>query len=446
MSRRHYVDNAPTTTLTGTITSAATSFAVTSLVGFPTSTPWTATIDLGTASAEQVLVNTVVGMTLTVTRNDNGQGAFSHTVGAAFNHTADARDFDEANAHINATTNVHGITGTFADTTSAQTLTNKTLSGGTAQFNAVAGTPGVSIATDAGTTVGVQVKNSSGTVVAKILGDGSLTATTSTLGAVTAASVAVTGNETVGGTLGVTGTSTLAAVNAQATSATTLASSAAATLNSAVVTNSLTVGTTAAVTGNASVGGSLSVTGNTTIAGAATVTGAITVAALTGTTATLSGLVTANAGVTTTTLTAGGAATVASLTSTGAVTAAGVDLGAGQAPVSTSTVLTIGSTAVNMTGTAATVRTLCNGKMIYLSLTVTTTNALTASAGDVSPDVLIFTVNTAYKPAEIVIGAFSALAGGQCLLNTDGTIKVSAASDTISAGSTIRATFAYMLP
>ena len=104
MARRHYIDNAPSTTLTGTINNSVTSFGVLSLVGFPTSFPYLVTVGRGTASAEQMSVNSIVGTTVTVTRNVNAQGAFSHTVGEAFDHTANAVDFDEANDHVNKMT------------------------------------------------------------------------------------------------------------------------------------------------------------------------------------------------------------------------------------------------------------------------------------------------------------------------------------------------------
>lgn len=127
MSVRHFIDNAPAVTLSAGINGTATSFVVSAVAGLP-SLPFLATIDRGTASAEQILVTAIVGTTLTVTRNDNGLGAFSHAAGAALEHTANARDFSEANTHVNASSGVHGLSGAVVGTTDTQTLSNKTLS------------------------------------------------------------------------------------------------------------------------------------------------------------------------------------------------------------------------------------------------------------------------------------------------------------------------------
>lgn len=128
MSLRKYINNAPTTTISGAITNASASFTVGSLAGFPASYPYTVSIDLGTSSAELVLVTGAAGSVVTVTRNHDGQGAFSHADGATFDHVAAAIDHSEANTHINTGTGVHGLAGTLVDTTTAQTISGKTLS------------------------------------------------------------------------------------------------------------------------------------------------------------------------------------------------------------------------------------------------------------------------------------------------------------------------------
>jgi len=55
-----------------------------------------------------VTVTNVSGTTLTVTRGVDGTSAVSHNAGASFSHGVSARDFDEANSHVNdTTTDVH---------------------------------------------------------------------------------------------------------------------------------------------------------------------------------------------------------------------------------------------------------------------------------------------------------------------------------------------------
>lgn len=127
MAARKYIDNAPQATLAASVNTSATTVSVSSLTGFPSSTPYTATIDRGTSSAEVVLVTAVAGSAATVTRNWNGLGAFSHATGATFEHTVVAQDFTDEQNHIAATLGVHGAAGSVVGTTDTQTLTNKTL-------------------------------------------------------------------------------------------------------------------------------------------------------------------------------------------------------------------------------------------------------------------------------------------------------------------------------
>lgn len=132
MTARKYIDNASQRKLNGSITAGATTLTLDSLVSLPTNYPYTATLGLGTASAEVILVTaTPGGSSLTVTRNYDGQGAFSHIDQETFDHSAVAKDYQEANDHINAATAVHGVAGAVVGTTDAQVLTNKTLNGAT---------------------------------------------------------------------------------------------------------------------------------------------------------------------------------------------------------------------------------------------------------------------------------------------------------------------------
>ena len=137
MPRRYYSSTAVATTLSGSINNSTTSVTVTALSGFPNTTPWTAIIDKDTASEEVVTVTAVAGTTLTVTRGVDGTSAVSHNAGAGFSHGVSARDFDEANSHVNdTTTDVHSqyvlkslinakgdlITGTADNTPAIQTV------------------------------------------------------------------------------------------------------------------------------------------------------------------------------------------------------------------------------------------------------------------------------------------------------------------------------------
>jgi hypothetical protein len=185
--RRHFVDNAPATTLSGSVNSSATVMLMVSLTGFPGATPYYATLDRGTASAEVVLVTSVVGATVTVTRNANGGGAFAHTSGATFEHTLVATDLDEANLHVTATSNVHGVSGALVDTSTAQILTNKTVAA-----IADATNPGVAIATSTATADAFHV-NDTGVTVMSVDKHGALVAPS-----VTTPTATVSGTATMG--------------------------------------------------------------------------------------------------------------------------------------------------------------------------------------------------------------------------------------------------------
>lgn len=129
---RFYSSTAQQTTLTGGITPSDTTMAVASTAGFPGSLPYTLAVDYGSSGMELVEVTGVASLTLTITRAIDGTPGASHSVGAVVRHVASARDFTDSRTHEAASTDVHGLAGGAAvvGTTSTQTLTNKTLSGG----------------------------------------------------------------------------------------------------------------------------------------------------------------------------------------------------------------------------------------------------------------------------------------------------------------------------
>lgn len=129
MARRYYANNAPQRTLASQITSGATSCTVSgTFSGWPTSFPFYAALDIGTASFEIVSVTNIVGSTATIVRAQDGTAAISHPAGATLDQVVVRQDFDEANAHVNANTGVHGVSGSVVGTSDSQTLSNKTLS------------------------------------------------------------------------------------------------------------------------------------------------------------------------------------------------------------------------------------------------------------------------------------------------------------------------------
>lgn len=192
MTRRYYANAAPQLTLTAGITNSATSCTVTTtFVGWPASFPFFAGFADGTANFEVVLVTNIVGSTATITRAQNGTAAVAHSAGTTLDQVVVAQDFDEASAHINATTGVHGVTGALVDTGTAQTLNNKTL-------NAPVITGGLTLS-------GTQADSGSETIGGTLAVAGA-----TTLAAVTATTVHATGAVTLDTTLSVVGALTVA--------------------------------------------------------------------------------------------------------------------------------------------------------------------------------------------------------------------------------------------
>lgn len=128
MTTRYFANHAPQQMLAGAITNSATSCTISgSFAGWPTSYPFYAELDRGTASAEIVLVTNISGLVATITRGQDGDAAVSHPAGATLDFVVVAQDLREANTHINASSGVHGISGHVIGDSDVQTLSNKTL-------------------------------------------------------------------------------------------------------------------------------------------------------------------------------------------------------------------------------------------------------------------------------------------------------------------------------
>ena len=116
MTVRKYSSRSQKTTLSGAITSVATTANVvsgTSLMGGATLSAgqtYTVVIDPDTALEEIVDVTAVSTNTLTIVRGIDGSSAVAHSAGAEVRHMSIGRDFREANEHIENTTTAHGLT------------------------------------------------------------------------------------------------------------------------------------------------------------------------------------------------------------------------------------------------------------------------------------------------------------------------------------------------
>ena len=133
MTTRKYSSRSQQTTLASTLTNSGTSASVvsgTSLLGGATVSAgetFTVVIDPDTALEEIVDVTAVSTNTLTIVRGRDGSTGVQHSAGAVVRHMAIGRDYREANTHIEASSGVHGLTGSVVGTSDSQTLTSKTI-------------------------------------------------------------------------------------------------------------------------------------------------------------------------------------------------------------------------------------------------------------------------------------------------------------------------------
>jgi hypothetical protein len=158
MPIRNYSSTAEAKTLSTTINSSVTSMTVNSVSTLPSLYPYTLVIDPDTVYEEILTVTAAAGTSLTITRGQDGTSAQSHNAGAVIRHMITARDLQDAQNHIeastggytitsdgqgNTTNDLHGILsgeGAVVGTLKSQTLTNKTLTSPTITSPTISGT------------------------------------------------------------------------------------------------------------------------------------------------------------------------------------------------------------------------------------------------------------------------------------------------------------------
>lgn len=114
MTRRSYSGNAASTTLAAAVGAGDMTLRLADPSGYPTGMtgPFFVSINRDVGVEEKVLCSGRTGDTLTVaSRGADGTSPQSHSKGAPVAHVWTATDADEANAHVNSTTDVHGVEG-----------------------------------------------------------------------------------------------------------------------------------------------------------------------------------------------------------------------------------------------------------------------------------------------------------------------------------------------
>jgi len=109
-TRREYKGGAASTTLNGAFAAGATTLTITANTGWPTTGPFYAVVDPGTASEEKIYVGSISSTSLSsITRGVDGTSNVAHSDGATIYPVFTAIDADEANQLTSTYANQGGI-------------------------------------------------------------------------------------------------------------------------------------------------------------------------------------------------------------------------------------------------------------------------------------------------------------------------------------------------
>ncbi len=443
MTTRQYSSRSQQTTLTGAITSGATSMTVVSgsaLLGgvtIPAGRTFTLVIDVDTALEEIVDATAVSTNTFTITRSIDGSSAQEHSAGAVVRHMAIGRDYRDANLHAEADASyndgggnahaMHGIgagEGVVVGTLKTQTLTNKTLTAPTISDPTFTGTAlAPSFIVFEGSTADIHettltvvdptqdntitLPDTTGTVV---IATASQTLTNKTLTSPTiSGSPVITGLSSAGmisssatpkdyvdsilGSATAAATSAASAATSAASAATSASSAATSASNALTSANSASTSATAAATSAASAATSATAAATSATSAAASATTASNSASAAATSATSaatsasSALTSANSASTSAASALTSANSAATSASTMAASVAAAATSAASAATSASSAATSASSALTSANSAAT--------------SAASAAAAVAASFNAKGDLLVGTANDAFSPLTV---------------------------------------------